>query len=94
MDTAWVRNADSEFLRRSWSGEAVVYRPLTGDTHFLDVVSASVLMHVGDEPALAATIAASLLAEFEADSEADVLAAVQAALAKLHQMGLTRPADG
>ena len=93
MDTAWVRNANSEFVSRSWDGEAVVYRPLTGDTHFLEIVSASVLMHVGDEPASGATIAASLLADFEADSEADVLAAAQAALAKLHEMGLIRPAD-
>ena len=93
MDTAWVRNANSEFLTCSWDGEAVVYRPLTGDTHFLEILSASVLMHVGDEPASGATIAASLLADFEADSEADVLAAAQAALAKLHELGLIRPAD-
>ena len=93
LNTAWVRNADSEFLSRSWSGEAVVYCPLTGDTHFLDIVSASVLMHVGDKPASAAAVAACLLADLEADSEPDALAAVQAALAKLHQMGLIRPAD-
>lgn len=90
----WSARPERDRLRREWDGEAVIYDPLAGDTHYLDSIAAVVLDHLRAKPASAETLARLLGPGFEADSEADVLAAVQEALAKLRQMDLIRPADG
>jgi PqqD family protein of HPr-rel-A system len=93
MEQTWSAQSDRGILQRTWDGEAVIYDPVAGSTHYLDSISAAVLGSLSTEPASAESIARSLLADFNADSVADVLAAVQAALAKLRQMGLIQPAD-
>lgn len=93
VQTIWSVQLTRAMLRRIWDGEAVVYDPVSGSTHYLDSVAAAVLDRLSARPASAASVSRSLLAEFNADCEADMLAAVQDALAKLRQMDLIQSAD-
>ncbi len=93
MPTIWSVHPTRAALRRTWDGEAVVYDPVSGSTHYLDPVAAAVVGRLSASPASAASVSRSLLSEFDAGGEADLLAAVQDALAKLRQMDLIEPAD-
>lgn len=93
MNTKWRTQLKRDRVHREWDGEAVVYDPLSGSTHYLDSISVAVLDRLRAEPASAEEVTRALCTEFDADSEIDVLAAVRETLANLRQMDLIRPAD-
>lgn len=93
MTTSWTARPENDRLQRLWDGEAVIYDPRSGSTHYLDSVALAVLDRLRVEPASADEIARALCTELDAESEIDVLAAVRKTLANLRQMDLIRPAD-
>lgn len=88
----WIARPERRAGQCTWDGESVIYDAVSGNTHYLEPVSATILRHLSAKPASAASICRSLRSEFDADSEADFLAAVQEVLAKLRQMDLIQPA--
>ena len=80
---------------RNWDGEYVVYNPLSGNTHLLDIVTGEVLKIIATEPTRARAIYRRI-ADF-LDLPADggnVPRHVDDILHVLDDLGLIEPADG
>jgi PqqD family protein of HPr-rel-A system len=75
-----------------WDGDYVAYNPLSGNTHFLDIVSGEILVALRAGPATAAVLSAHLAAFLEVPNDAQVLDNTQHVLDVLDQLGLVEPA--
>lgn len=76
---------------RCWDGDYVVYNPLSGDTHFLDIVTGKILEAVIAGPVEQAELG-RITAEFlEVSDDGRVAEHVSGTLATLDDLGLIEP---
>lgn len=90
--TTWKVTGGGQLQWRFWQGDYVVFNPLSGNTHLLDIVAGKVLMAV-----LADQVATDVLSEqistfLEVEPDAKLLAHVTSVLEKLDELGLIEPA--
>jgi len=94
IDRAWRIWSGGEIELRCWDGDYVVYNPLTGSTHVLDIVAGEVLNAIragrGQRSELCRCVADFL----EVPNDAAVEDNVRKILAQLDELGLIEPADG
>ncbi len=71
-----------------WDGDYVAYNPLSGNTHFLDIVSGEILVALRAGPATAAALSAHLAAFLDVPNDAQMLDNALHVLDVLDQLGL------
>ena len=77
---------------RQWDGELVVYNPVSGATHVLDIASSEVLRGLIEAPAGRDGLAGRLAALLDVDLNAETLSATDKILEDLDRLGLAEPA--
>ena len=91
----WRVSTTAPLPTRNWDGDYVVYNPLSGNTHLLDIVTGEVLKIIAARPARAQAIC-NRVADF-LDLPADdgnLLQHVGDILHVLDDLGLIEPAHG
>lgn len=76
---------------RCWDGEYVVFNPLTGDTHLLDVAAGGVLMDIVAGPATTDELVGRAADFLDVDSDPALLAYIKNILQRLDELGLVEP---
>ncbi len=77
---------------REWDdGEAIVLNVLSGQTHYLDGLSAAVLREIEREPATARRIAARVADAFESEADDALTERVAEICARFDALGLADP---
>jgi PqqD family protein of HPr-rel-A system len=74
--------------RRSWGGDLVVFNPLSGQTHALDVVSAEILMRLMAAAFTTAELRSAVAAYLELPEDGRLAAAADDILLRLESAGL------
>ncbi len=84
---------DQPLAWREWDGEYVVYNPLSGSTHLLDLVSGKVLkaIEAAEAPPDTSTVCARIAAFLEIEPGPQVEENVTAILTRLDELGLIAP---
>ena len=90
--TLWRLAAASPLPLRIWDGEVVVYNPLSGDTHLLDVLTGELLRAFVAGPAPLASLRKAAAAFLEVADDDQLARHVGQALAALDELGLIEPA--
>ena len=73
---------------RCWAGEYVVYSPLSGNTHFLDVLSGKILVAISSAPASESGLRRLTAEYLEVPDDESVAQHVADTLATLDELGL------
>lgn len=80
---------------RCWDGDYVVYSPLSGNTHVIDIVSGEVLAAIMmSARARASELCRHVAAFLEVPNDFAVAEHVSSILGTLDHLGLIEPADG
>jgi len=69
----------------------VVFNPVSGATHLLDIASGDLLLALMEGPARPADLAARLAALLEVEADQKMRAAVETILERLDSLGLAEP---
>jgi PqqD family protein of HPr-rel-A system len=77
---------------RTWDGDVVVYNPLSGDTHLLDVLTGELLRVIIAGPATVAALREAAASLLEVPDDDSLGRHVGEALAALDESGLIEPA--
>ena len=77
---------------RTWDGEVVVYNPLSGDTHLLDVLTGDLLRVIIAGPATVSALREAAATLLEVPDDDRLGQHVGEALAALDEAGLIEPA--
>jgi len=91
--TAWRVPADGMLPLRDWDGDYVVYNPLTGSTHVLDIVTGEVLKAIMVAPATSLELCRHVAAFLEVPNDVRTAENVDAVLAALDELGLIEPVE-
>jgi PqqD family protein of HPr-rel-A system len=94
IDTVWRIAAALPIPRRNWEGDWVVYNPLSGDTHILDVVAGDVLSVVVESPTGARAICRHIADFLDVPDDENTRANVAEILHRLDELGLIEPVPG
>lgn len=78
---------------RYWGGDYIVYNPLSGDTHLLDIVAGEALRAIIAGPIASSAICERVASLLEVPSDERVAENVGAILTRLDELGLIEPAD-
>jgi PqqD family protein of HPr-rel-A system len=89
----WQVCADAPLLLHCWDGDYVVYNPLSGNTHILDVVSGEVLQSVVAGHGSRSELCRRTAAFLQVPDDARVAEHVQEILDALDELALIEPAD-
>lgn len=89
----WRVPPGSVFRWREWDGDYVLYHDQSGDTHFLNAVSARLVECLSDKPMTAGELVAQLEAEGFTDGDNAFPARLDALLIEFHELGLTEPVE-
>jgi PqqD family protein of HPr-rel-A system len=94
-DVTWRVSTPAPLPMRNWDGDYVVYNPLSGNTHILDIVTGEVLKMIATGPARAQAICSRVanFLELPAD-DGNVSQHVGDILHVLDDLGLIEPANG
>ena len=84
----WRVSSDSDLSWRCWDGEYVVFNPVTGNTHLLDVASGHVLMSLLAGPTELGRIRDQLAGFLEVEADDRLAAAVSEILSRLEDLDL------
>jgi PqqD family protein of HPr-rel-A system len=89
--TTWKVTGDGDLHWRCWQGDYIVFNPLSGNTHLLDIVAGKLLLAIlaGQMATDELTEQVSTFLEVEADTK--LLAHVVSILEKLDELGLVEP---
>jgi PqqD family protein of HPr-rel-A system len=79
---------------RCWDGEYVVYNPLSGDTHLLDIVTGKVLKSIMSASSHTVDLRRSVAAFLEVPDDNDLARQVDDILHLLDELGLIEPDPG
>lgn len=79
---------------RCWDGEYIVFNPLTGDTHLLDVVAGGVLMDIVAGPACTDALIGRAADFLDVDRDRALSSHVTNILERLDELGLVEPVPG
>jgi PqqD family protein of HPr-rel-A system len=84
----------AEALRwRCWEGDYVVFNPLSGHTHFLDIVSGQILTQLMPGRCTGSAIRSSVSQFLEVADDDKLAATVDEILIRLEDMGLVERVD-
>lgn len=90
----WTIAAGGALPCRSWDGEFVVYNPISGNTHILDLVSGEILTALFPGPCSTAALATHLAGFLDIPDDDGVSLTVARVLDVLDELGLVQPATG
>ena len=94
MNRTWQTSVDGPLPMRCWDGDYVVYNPLSGNTHVLDVIAGEVLGAIMpgaiDDRQLRAHVADFL----DVPNDESVAGNLEAILTVLDDLGLIEPLPG
>lgn len=93
-DSAWRLTVDGPLPFRCWDGDYVVYNPLSGNTHVLDIVTGEVLTSIMTTLARSSELCRHVADYLEVPNDAAVAEHVARILDALDRLGLIEPADG
>ena len=88
----WRLTSPAPLPVRVWDGEVVVYNPLSGDTHLLDIVTGELLQLIIAGPATVAALREAAATLLEVPDDDRLGQHVGQALAALDELGLIEPA--
>ena len=91
--TAWRVPAGGTLPLRYWNGDYVVYNPLTGNTHVLDIVAGEVLKVIMAAPATSHDLYQHVADFLEIPNDFRAADNVDAVLAALDELGLIEPVE-
>ena len=94
VDRPWRTWGGGELAFRYWDGDYVVYNPLTGSTHVLDIVSGKVLKTISAGRGQPGELCRCIAEFLEVPNDAAVADHVREILAQLDELGLIEPVDG
>ena len=78
---------------RYWGGDYIVYNPLSGDTHVLDIVAGEALRAIIAGTTASSAICQRIASLLEVPSDKRVAAQVEAILVRLDELGLIEAVD-
>ena len=89
--TAWRVPVDGTLPLRDWNGDYVVYNPLTGSTHVLDIVTGEVLKAIIAGPATTQELCRHVAVFLDVPNDSQAADHVDEMLAALDELGLIEP---
>ena len=93
MASIWrLTTPDAPPSIRDWEGDFVVYNPLSGDTHMLDIVSGETLKALSAGAIAEEDLRAHIANFLEVPNDATLLENLRRILAHLDELGLIEPA--
>ena len=93
-DVSWRLTVAGPLPLRCWDGDYVVYNPLSGDTHLLDIVTGEVLRMVMAACTRVSEVREGVAEFLEVPNDSNVAEQVDVILDALDRLGLIEPADG
>lgn len=87
----WRAVAGGALPFRNWDGDFVVYNPLSGNTHILDLVSGETLTFLFEQARAAADVHQHVASFLEVPNDATLAASVDRVLEVLDELGLIEP---
>jgi PqqD family protein of HPr-rel-A system len=93
-EASWKIWGSGELPVRCWEGDYVVYNPLTGSTHVLDIVTGEVLKEIGTGSGRESALCQRVAEFLEVPNDAGVAIHVREILAQLDDLGLIERMDG
>lgn len=91
--TVWQVHANVDKLWRAWGAHYVVFSPLSGETHVLDIVSGSVFERLTRGPAKSSDIHSEIADFLDVDMDPELTNAVDGILQSLEHIGLVESAS-
>lgn len=91
--TSWRVPVEGTLPLRYWDGDYVVYNPLTGDTHVLDIVAGEVLKVIMAAPTTSRELCQHVADFLEVPNDVRTAENVDAVLATLDELGLIEPTE-
>ena len=91
--TAWRVPVEGALPLKYWNGDYVVYNPLTGSTHVLDIVAGEVLKVIMAAPATTRELCRHVADFLEIPNDVRTAENVDAVLAALDELGLIEPVE-
>ena len=91
--TAWRVPITGTLPLKYWNGDYVVYNPLTGSTHVLDIVAGEVLKVIMAAPATSRELCRHVAEFLEISNDLRTADNVDAVLAALDELGLIEPVE-
>ena len=91
LDQAWRAIGRAPVPMRHWEGDCIVYNPLSGDTHILDIVAGEILRAVMEQPMQGRALARHIAAFLEVPDDDNTAANVNQILHRLDELGLIEP---
>lgn len=88
----WRLSVTSPLPLRVWDGETVVFNPLSGDTHLLDILTGELLRALMTGPASVAALRQTAAEFLEVPDDEQLAQHVGQMLASLDELGLIEPA--
>ena len=94
VSVAWQGVAGTILAIRYWGGDYVVYNPLSGNTHILDIATGELLKAIVNERMTTHDVCRCLAQFLEVPDGADVADSVGRILNHLDELGLIEPVGG
>lgn len=94
LERSWKTCGGGELPLRYWEGDYVVYNPLTGNTHVLDIVAGKVLKTISAGDGHSSEICRCIAEFLEVPNDAGIADSVREILTHLDELGLIEPVDG
>jgi PqqD family protein of HPr-rel-A system len=89
--TAWRVPVEGMLPLRDWDGDYVVYNPLTGSTHVLDIVTGEVLKAIIAGPATSPELCRRVAEFLDVPNDFRMSGNIDAVLGVLDELGLIEP---
>lgn len=93
IEPCWRVSVDGELPLRYWEGDYVVYNPLSGSTHVLDVVAGELLKSIAADRGRLTQLHQRIADFLEVPNDASVAESVREILAQLDELGLIEQID-
>lgn len=90
-EIVWQTTAHAPLPIRYWGGDYVVYNPLSGDTHILDIATGELLKAVANERLPTGDLCRRLAEFLEVPNDVNMAQTVDRILKHLDELGLIEP---
>jgi PqqD family protein of HPr-rel-A system len=94
IEQTWRLGLDGPLPLRCWDGDYVVYNPLSGNTHVLDIVTGEVLKAIMAGETGTSEVCQHIANFLEVPDDAGIAEHVGRILAALDRLALIEPANG
>lgn len=94
VPTRWRTVTGGALPFRNWDGDYVVYNPLSGNTHILDIVSGETLAGLFDRPRGSDELCTRIARFLDVPDDAVLAATLARVLDVLEELGLVEPDAG